>query len=66
MQMVLTITQPLKSRAFFKHGYEHLFLARYIECYGEKHPDLSGIALQELQEILDSHPVTEPLFLANR
>jgi hypothetical protein len=66
MELVLGIAKSLKSRAFFQKGFEHLFLARYVESYNGKHPGLSSLGLQKLQELIDSGPLTEPLLLDNR
>ena len=66
MELVLEVANSLKSRAFFQQGFEHLFLARYVESYNEKYPDLSCLGLQKLQELIDSRHISEPLLLDNR
>lgn len=63
LQPVISISRSLKDMAFPHHGFENMFLAVYIDLYGEKHPDLSAQALKEIRDTIGAEYAVEAFLI---
>jgi 3-methyladenine DNA glycosylase AlkC len=62
-KQLVAISQALKSRHSSGQGFENIFLADYIEVFGQEHPDESLFALGEITKLVSAEFAIRPFII---
>lgn len=65
-KLIIAISQALKNRKFPHHGFENIFLAEYIDLFGDGFPDLTAKLKKEVSKTIGAEYAGEPLLIGEK